>query len=113
MENMLYYSGQQILEALFSNSKGTFNIISLAVVDANYLFKCAHVGMQGRTCDGGVFLHRAFYNALTSGVMNVPELSVLPGNNTLVPYVLVADSTFPPTSYLIQPCAGEVPKGSP
>jgi len=69
--------------------------------------------MQGRTCDGGVFLHSAFYNALTSGVQNVPQPSVLPGNDTPVSYVLVADDAFPLTSYLIKPYATEVPKGSP
>jgi len=53
----------------FFNYKETFSIILLAVVDANYLFKYAHVGMQGKSCDGGVFLHSAFYNALTSGVL--------------------------------------------
>ena len=36
----------------FSNYKEIFSIILLVVVDANYLFKCAHVGMQGRTRDG-------------------------------------------------------------
>ena len=92
----------------FFNYKGIYSVV-LLVVDANYLFKYAHVGMQGRTCDGGVFLH----NALTSGKLNVPLLSVLPGNDTLVPYVLVADDAFLLTSYLIKPYGGEVPKGSP
>jgi hypothetical protein len=62
------------------------------------LIKYAHVGMQGRTGDGGVFLHSAFYNALTSGVLNVPPPSVLP------------DDAILPTTYLIKPYAGEVPK---
>ena len=96
----------------FFNYKGTFSIIVLAVVDANYLFKYAHVGMQGRTFDDGVFLHSVFYNALTSGVLNVPQPSVLLGNDTPVPYVLVADDAFPLISYLIKPYAVEVPKGS-
>jgi len=69
--------------------------------------------MQGRTCDYGVFVHSAFYNVLTSGVLNVRQPSVLPGNNTLVPYLLVADNAFPLTSYIIKPYAVEVPKGSP
>ena len=49
MENMLHCSAQQLQEALFFNSKGTFSIILLAVVDANYLFTYADDGMQGRT----------------------------------------------------------------
>jgi len=61
----------------------------------------------------GVFLHSGFYNALTSGVLNVPQPSVLLGNDTLVPYMLVADDAFPLTSYLMKPYAGELPKGSP
>jgi len=68
--------------------------------------------MQGRIC-GGVFLHTAFYYALTSGVLNAPQPSVLPGTDTLVPYVLVAGDAFPLSSYLIKPYSGEVPKGSP
>ena len=51
--------------------------------------------MQGRTYDGGVFLHGAFYNALTSGVRNVSQSTVLPGNVTLLLYVLVSDDEFP------------------
>jgi len=58
----------------------------------------AHVAMQARTSDGDVFLHSACYNALSSGVLNVPQPSVLPGNDTLVPYVLVADDAFPLTN---------------
>jgi hypothetical protein len=79
------------------NYEGTFSIILLAAVGANYLFKYAYVGMQARTCDGDVFLHSPFCNALTS-VLNVPQPSVLPGNVTLVPYILVADDAFPLTS---------------
>ena len=69
--------------------------------------------MQGRICDGGVFLRSAFYNALRRGVLNVPQSSARPGNDTPVPNVLVADDAFPLTSYPIKPYAAEVPKGSP
>ena len=69
MENVLQCPANTGIS--FFDYKGTFSIILLADVDANFLFKYAHVGMQG-TCDGGVILHSAFYNAHTSGVLNVP-----------------------------------------
>jgi hypothetical protein len=71
-----------------------------------------HAGIQGRTCDAGVFLDSPFYNALTSVVLNVPQPSVLPGNNTPVHYMLVrvADDALPLTRCLIKPYAAQVPK---
>jgi hypothetical protein len=69
--------------------------------------------MQGRICDGGVFLHSSFYNALNNGLLNLPQPSVLPGSEMPIPYVLVADDAFPITSYLMKPYAGELTKGSP
>jgi hypothetical protein len=64
--------------------------------------------------DGSVFLHGAFYtHVLTSGVLNVPQPSVLPRNDTLVPYLLVSADAFPLSSYLFKPYDIEVPKGSP
>ena len=56
----------------------------LAVVDATYLLKYAHVGMQGRTCDGAVCLRSAFYNAFAGEVLNVPQPSVLAGNGSFL-----------------------------
>jgi hypothetical protein len=46
-ENTLCYDVRQTVEAIFFNYKGTFGIILLTVVEANYIFRCAHVGMQG------------------------------------------------------------------
>jgi hypothetical protein len=37
---------------------------------------------------------------------------VLPGSETPIPYVLVADDAFPLTSYLMKPYAGKLTKGS-
>jgi hypothetical protein len=70
MKNMFTTVPDKSGKLFFFNYKRTFNIILLAVVNANYLFKYAHVGMQGRTCDG-IFLHSVFYNAFSSGVLNV------------------------------------------
>ena len=59
------------------------------------------------------FYISAFYNALSSEVLSVPQLNARPGSDTSVPYVLVADDGFPLNSYLIKAYAGEVTKGSP
>ena len=98
-------------ESSFFNYKGTFIIVLLAVLDANYLFGYAHVGMQGRMSYGGVFLYTSFYNALSNGLLNLTELSVLPGSEMSSPYVLVADDAFPLTSYLTKPYAGGFTSG--
>jgi len=65
--------------------------------------------MQGRTFDGGVFLHSAFYNALTSGILNVPQPNVLPGSDA---HSLHASSRLCNTANLSKHMLERYPKGA-
>lgn len=97
----------------YHNYKGTFSIVLLAAVDANYCFIFANVGCQGRISDGGVFKITSFYNRMEMGELNLPQAEPLPGRAVPTPYVLVADDAFTLSTYLLKPYATDLSKGSP
>lgn len=49
----------------FYNYKGSFSVVLMAVVDANYRFIFTDIGCQGRISDGGVFETAPFTKSLT------------------------------------------------
>lgn len=79
------YSGSQ-----YFNYKGTFSIVLMALVDANYRFICVDIGSFGRNSDGGIFKHSKLGKAITNGTLNIPNPEALPNDNELgpVPYFL-------------------------
>nr|CAI5865359.1 unnamed protein product [Callosobruchus analis] len=79
----------------FYNYKGTFSIVLMAIVNANYKFIYAHVGSQGRMSDGGVFQRTSFCRSLLNNALKVP-------------YVLVADDAFPLTASIMKPLARRI-----
>ena len=56
----------------FFNYKGTFSIVLLAVVNANYRFRVTDVWVFGRTSDGGILANSAFGRALRAGTLHLP-----------------------------------------
>ena len=56
----------------FFNYKGTFSIVLLAVVDADYCFRVIDVGGYGRTSDGGILANSEFGQALHAGNLQLP-----------------------------------------
>lgn len=94
--------------SLYFNYKGTFSVVLLALVDADYRFLVVDVGSYGSNSDGGIFANSVLGKALRDGTLNVPPPSELPGAPELgkVNHVIVADEAFPLKPYLLRPYPG-------
>lgn len=62
----------------FYNYKGTFSVVLLALVDADYRFLAVDVGGFGSNSDGGIFANSSLGQALQAGTLNVPAPCPLP-----------------------------------
>lgn len=95
--------------SLFFNYKGTFSIVLLALVDADYRFLAIDVGSYGGNSDGGIFANSALGRALQRGTLNVPPPLELPSAPELgmVNHIIVADEAFPMKPYLLRPYGGK------
>jgi hypothetical protein len=87
----------------FFNYKGSHSIVLLAVVDAEYKFLYADVGVNGRVSDGGVFRESTLSSAIARNSLNFPSNKKLPGGQVEVPYMFVADEAFPLTTRILKP----------
>lgn len=94
--------------SLYHNYKGTYSIILLAVVDAEYRFRVVDVGSYGRASDGGVLSNSIFGQRLRDGSLGLPGDAVLPGAERLgpQPFVFVGDEAFPLRRNLMRPFPG-------
>ena len=77
----------------FFNYKGTFSIVLLALVDANYKFIYVDIGCNGRISDGGVFRNSSLSAAIDENILNIPPPRKV--RASVLPYVIVADDAFP------------------
>ncbi|KAK7149295.1 hypothetical protein R3I94_008810 [Phoxinus phoxinus] len=95
--------------SLFFNYKGSFSIVLLALVDANYKFIAIQVGDFGKSSDGGVYSNSTLGRAMKEKTLSVPEEKCLPGAEDLgrLPYVMVGDAAFPLKPYLMRPYPGK------
>ena len=89
--------------SLFYNYKGTYSIVLLELVDANYKFIYIDVGCNGRISDGGVFSNSSLFDKLEKKTIPILCAEPLPGRNMPVPYCLVGDDAFAMKSYLLKP----------
>lgn len=92
----------------FFNYKGTFSVVLLALVDADYRFLVVDVGASGSNSDGGIFSNSLLGQALNTGSLNIAEPSHLPSAPELgaLPFVIVADEAFPLKTFLLRPYPG-------
>ncbi|XP_061717029.1 uncharacterized protein LOC133524889 isoform X1 [Cydia pomonella] len=96
----------------YINYKGTFSIVLLALVDADYNFIFVDCGCQGRISDGGVYRNTEFYKKLCRSELDIPQPDFLPSKEEKMPYVFVADSAFALTVNMMKPYAGNHNKGT-
>lgn len=89
--------------SLFYNYKGTFSVVLFAVVNANYEFLYVHSGTNGSVSDGGILKSTKFYRKLMEKELKLPQASLLPGTNTLAPYIFIADSAFALNEHILKP----------
>lgn len=78
----------------YFNYKGTYSVILLACVDANYCFRYFNVGTNGRASDAAVFAK----SSLNAALEDVENRLHFPKNG-----VLVADDAFPLKNYILKP----------
>lgn len=91
--------------SLYYNYKGSFSVVMLALVDANYKITYMDVGSEGRVADGGIWRRCSLQQWLKAGALNLPAPKVWPNGGEFgpQPHVIVADDAFPMTTYLMKP----------
>ena len=89
--------------SLFYNYKKYFNIVLLAVCNADYQFTMVDMGEAGRQSDGGVFTNSDVGYCITKDIFQLPSPRALDSTETLFPYVFVADDAFPLRHNIVKP----------
>lgn len=89
--------------SLYYNYKGTFSVVLLGIVNANYEFIYVNAGANGSVSDGGVFKHTIFHEKLLNNQLHLPTPSVLPASDLVAPYCFVADNAFAINENLLKP----------
>lgn len=96
----------------FYNYKGTFSIVLMAVVNANYEFIYVDIGCQGRISDGGVFNNTSLFRKMDADELLMPVDEIIPPCDKPLPYVFVADDAFGLTRHLLKGYPGIYDKGT-
>lgn len=93
--------------SFFFNYKKFFSIVLMAVVDPNYEFIVADVGVNGRVSDGGVISHTDFGRMMDNQQLAIPPPEKLCDDDVMpMPYVFVGDEAFSLTANFMKPYPG-------
>ena len=94
--------------SLYFNYKGTFSIVLMAVVDADYRFILVDIGAYGSNADGGIFANSIFGDQFLERRLDVPDAAPILGypEAGLMPFVLLGDEAFPLRIDLMRPYPG-------
>lgn len=95
----------------YYNYKGTFSIVLMALVDANYMFTYVDIGCQGRISDGGVIRNTSLWRKLEANEIMLPSDEPLPSKTELMPYVFIGDDAFALGRNMMKPYTGVYEKG--
>ncbi|XP_065084914.1 uncharacterized protein LOC135707109 [Ochlerotatus camptorhynchus] len=90
---------------MFYNYKHYFSIVLQGVADANCKFISVEVGGYGKQSDGGTFNASTLFKLMETGALNIPQDAYLPGTNTSMPYVFLADEAYPLLQHVLRPYA--------
>lgn len=96
----------------YYNYKGTFIIVLMAVVHANYMFIYVDIGCQGRISDGGVFRNSSLWHKLEEKKIMLLLEEPLPSKTDLIPYVFLRDDAYALGKNIMKPYTGVYEKGS-
>ena len=87
----------------YFNYKGTFSVVLLALVDANYKFIYVDVGCNGRISDGGVYRNSSLSKAIENCLLGIPSDRTIAEGVEGLPHVMLIDDAFPLTINLMKP----------
>lgn len=95
--------------SLYYNYKGSYSIVLMALVDANYKFLYVDIGAYGSQSDGGIFKNCKLGKALKSNELNLPKNEEIEGAEDIgkMPYVILGDEAFPLQTNLMRPFPGK------
>ena len=89
--------------SMFFNYKKFHSIVLMAVADANYKFLYVDIGAEGSAGDGGTWFKCSLHDAIEQKRVGFPDASCLPGDDTPIPFHIVADDAFGLKTWLMKP----------